>query len=392
MKEKDSKRRRGARVSGRRPYVPKGDPTPIYVSRRAALVFGIVGAVLLALLLYAAPIIPTVAFGGVTLALILSYPVGAMSRIIPRGLAIPITVLALLGAVVLAFVVLIPLLIRQLSNFDLITPEIINSANDLIMGVSGFFENTDLPVVIPDNFASNLVNDLLERTQELVERTIRGLFGIVSSAFSVGIALFGILFVAVYLLVDVRKAKAAYLKIVPARYRRDASGLWDSFGLSLSRYLGGLLFIVVIQGVLSGFALYLLGVPYFLILGAWVSLTAIIPYLGAFLGGIPAVVIALIFTSPTTAVLTVIVYIAIQQLEGNLLTPRIQGRAVQVHPIIVLFAVIGGGQLAGLVGILFAVPALAVVKVSIDFLRARVRTKPEESEKPGVGGGEPGAG
>lgn len=382
-----AKGRRGAKVGAarRRPYAPQGSPTPIFVSRRTILVLGIIGIAFLAFVLYAAPIIPTVAFGGVTLALILSYPVGALSRVMPRGIAILITVLALIGAVALAFVVLIPLLIRQLSNFDLITPEILQSANNLIMGVSDFFENTDLPVVIPDNFVSNLVNDLLERTQELVERTIRGLFGLVSSAFSFGVALFGILFVAVYLLVDVRKAKAAYLKIVPGRYRRDARSLWDSFGLSLSRYLGGLLFIVVVQGVLSGVALYLLGVPYFILLGAWVSLTAIIPYLGAFLGGIPAVVIALILTSPTTAVLTVIVYIAIQQLEGNLLTPRIQGRAVQVHPIIVLLAVIGGGQLAGLAGILFAVPTLAVAKVSIDFLRARVRTKPEEMELPGVG-------
>lgn len=383
---KGAKGWRGARASRRRPYVPKGVPTPIYVSRRVALAAGIVGAVLLALLLYAAPILPAIAFGGITLALILSYPVAAMSRVMPRGLAILITVLAFLGAIVLAFVVLVPMLIRQLSNFDLITPEIIAGANNFITGASDYFENTDLPVVIPDNFASNLVNDLLERTQQLVERTIRGLFGIVSSAFSLGIALFGILFVAVYLLVDARKAKAAYLKIVPRTYRRDASGLWDSFGLSLSRYLGGLLFIVVIQGVFSGFALYLLGVPYFIILGAWVSLTAIIPYLGPFLGGIPAVIVALIFTSPTTAVLTVVVYIAIQQLEGNLLTPRIQGSAVRVHPIIVLLAVIGGGQLAGLVGILFAVPTLAVVKVFVDFLRARVRTRPEESAGAGSRG------
>jgi predicted PurR-regulated permease PerM len=382
VKAKGSKSRRFG-VARRKPYVPRASPTPIFVSRRTLLVLGIIGLALLAFVLYAAPVVPTVAFGGVTLALILSYPVAALSRIMPRGLAIFVTVLALIGAVVLAFVVLIPLLIRQLSNFDLITPEIIASANAFITSVSEYFENTDLPVVIPDNFVSNLVNDLLERAQELVERTIRGLFGLVSSAFSVGIALFGILFVAVYLLVDVRKAKAAYLKIVPRRYRRDASGLWDLFGLSLSRYLGGLLFIVLIQGILSGFALYLLGVPYFILLGAWVSLAAIIPYLGAFLGGIPAVVIALIFTSPTTAVLTVIVYIAIQQLEGNFLTPRIQGRAVQVHPIVVLLAVIGGGQLAGLVGILFAVPTLAVAKVFMDFLRLRVRTKPEEEPAAG---------
>jgi predicted PurR-regulated permease PerM len=168
--------------------------------------------------------------------------------------------------------------------------------------------------------------------------------------------------------------KAAFLQAAPKRYRRDALQLWEAFGVSLSRYLGGLLFVVVIQGVLAGLALWILGVPYAILLGAWVSLTAIIPYLGAFLGGIPAVLVALIFEGPTTAVLTVVAYVLIQQLEGNFLTPRIQGRALHMHPIIVLLAVIGGGQLAGLLGVIFAVPTLAVLRVFFDFFRARIRT------------------
>ncbi|MGB3633239.1 MAG: AI-2E family transporter, partial [Rubrobacteraceae bacterium] len=70
----------------------------------------------------------------------------------------------------------------------------------------------------------------------------------------------------------------------------------------------------------------------------------------------------------------IIVYTAIQQLEGNVLTPRIQGQALHVHPILVLFAVIAGGQLAGLTGIIFAVPTLAVIRVFFDFFRVRLRT------------------
>jgi predicted PurR-regulated permease PerM len=84
--------------------------------------------------------------------------------------------------------------------------------------------------------------------------------------------------------VDARKVKATYLKAAPARYRRDARDLWNAFGESLSRYLGGLVFVVVIQGVLAFVALYLIGVRYAILLGVWVSVTAIIPYLGAFSG------------------------------------------------------------------------------------------------------------
>jgi predicted PurR-regulated permease PerM len=177
--------------------------------------------------------------------------------------------------------------------------------------------------------------------------------------------------------------KAAYLRTVPAHYRRDARDLWNAFGESLSRYLGGLVFVVVIQGVLAFVALYLIGVRYAILLGVWVSVTAIIPYLGAFLGAIPAVIVALVFGSSnfgsptTTAILTIVAYILIQQLEGNVLTPRIQGQALHVHPILVLLAVIAGGEIAGLTGVVFAVPALAVLRVFFDFIRVRLRTRPE---------------
>ena len=167
------------------------------------------------------------------------------------------------------------------------------------------------------------------------------------------------------------------MKSAPHRYRHDAWELWEAFGTSLSRYLGGLAFVILIQGVLAGLALYFLDVQYALLLGVWVSLTAIIPYLGAFLGAVPAVILAAFADNPvTTVVLTILVYTAIQQLEGNVLTPRIQGQALHVHPILVLFAVIAGGQLAGLIGIVFAVPALAVARVFFDFFRVRVRTEP----------------
>jgi predicted PurR-regulated permease PerM len=238
-------------------------------------------------------------------------------------------------------------------------------------------------LVPPERFMAGLLEDLFDRAREIIEGMLGGLVGFISGAFTFGVALFGILFVAVYLLADVRKVKAAYLKAAPARYRRDARDLWDAFGVSLSRYLGGLVFVILIQGVLAFLALKILGVPYAILLGAWVSITAIIPYLGPFLGGIPAVLVALIFESPTTAVLTVVAYVLIQQFEGNFLTPRIQGNALQVHPIIVLLAVIGGAQLAGLAGVVFAVPALAVVRVFFDFFRVRLRTSrnPEVPER-----------
>jgi predicted PurR-regulated permease PerM len=363
-------KRTGARDSGgsARP------PTPIFVPPRVMAIIVVLGLAVLAYVLYAAPSILIVALGGTALAILLSFPVRALGQVMPRGMAILVTFLGLIGLVTLALVFLVPLLVRQLRNFILITPAIANNANDFLLSlIEPLAESGLLPIPAEDVMAG-LVQNLFERARDVIEGLLGGLVGIISGALNFGIVVFGMIFVAAYLLADVRKVKASYLKAAPRRYRRDALELWEAFGVSLSRFLGGLFFVVVIQGVLAGLALWVLGVPYAILLGAWVSLTAIIPYLGAFLGGIPAVLVALVFESPTIAVLTVVAYVLIQQLEGNVLTPRIQGRALHVHPIIVLLAVIGGGQLAGLAGVIFAVPALAVFRVFFDFFRARIRT------------------
>ena len=114
-------------------------------------------------------------------------------------------------------------------------------------------------------------------------------------------------------------------------------------------------------------------VPYALALGAWVSVTAVIPYLGAWLGAIPAIVVAF-SVSWSAVMLTAVIFLAIQQLEGNVLTPKIQGENLDVPAIIVFLAVIVGGGLAGLLGVIFAVPIVATVKVLFDFFRARLTT------------------
>ena len=379
-KDRWARRSRGKRREAESGSV--GYLTPIPVSSRVWIGIVVVGVALFGLLLYAAPTVPAVALGGVALAIVLSFPVRALSHLMPRGLAILLTVVAMLGLISLGFFFLVPLLIEQLSTLVRNTPRIANSANQLLLDVINALNERQLvPGSDPEEFGRRLVTDLFDRAQNLTENLLRSLLGFIPRVFNFGVTLFGIIFVAIYLLVDVRKVKATLLRTAPAHYRHDARDLWDAFGESLSRYLGGLVFVVMIQGVLAAGALYLLGVRYAILLGVWVSVTAIIPYLGAFLGGIPAVIVALVFGSPnfesstTTAILTIVAYVLIQQLEGNFLTPRIQGQALQVHPILVLLAVIAGGELAGLAGVIFAVPALAVFRVLFDFFRVRLRRR-----------------
>jgi predicted PurR-regulated permease PerM len=326
------------------------------------------------MIMWFSPTVPVVLLGGFAVALVLSFPVRWLSHIMPRWLAMLITFLVLLGLGLLAFLILIPILVVQLISFVKAAPGIVTSARHTLVNLLQPFADYGLLKGTPDEFLGELGQDLLDLGRSVGKNILGGLVGFVSSTISLVLSLFGVLFVSVYLLANVRNIKATYLMSAPKRYRRDAAELWDSEGISLSRYLSGLGLDMIIQGAISTVGLFFLGVPYALLLGTWVALTAIIPYLGAWLGAIPAVLVALTI-SPGKAVLTALLYLIIQQVEGNVLQPRIQGQALNMPSILIFLGVIAGAEIAGFLGILFAVPTMAVLKVLYDFLRVRLTTE-----------------
>ena len=350
-------------------------PTPIVISPRVR--WTLVGAALIALivLLRAAPDVLGVALGGFTLALVLSFPVRFLSYFMPRGLAILTTFFVMIGAIGLALLILVPLLIDQLTALIAATPGIALWAEERIRDdILRPLRERGWLTSEPEQLFADAQDAIFARAQTVAQTLLRSLLSWATQVVNILFQVFGVIFVAVYLLADTRKLKAAYLWAVPSAYRYDALELWHDFGHSLSRYLSGLFIVIIIQGLLTGIALSAIGVPYAVVLGVWVSITSILPYIGAWLGAIPAITIAA-FISPKTAILTVLLYLGIQQLEGNVLTPRIQGDALRVHPILVFLAVIAGSQLAGLQGAIFAVPTLAVLRVLFDFFRRRLRVQ-----------------
>ena len=359
-----------------RPSEDAVPPTPIWISYRLQITL-IIGAFLLLLLaVWRVPGVLTIVLGGVGLALILSHPVGWLSRVMPRGLAILMALLLLLGGIALALAVLIPLLIDQLTELIAAWPGI---QDTLIRLLDEATEGLRTRGLLPEEGASlsdRLRADLSVQAQAIATGLLGGLLGVASGAAGVAVQVFAILFIAIYLLVDVRKVRDAFIGLPPERYRADTDALWHAFGVSMSRYLSGVVFVAAFQGGLSAVALWALGVPYALLLGVWVALTSVIPTFGAWLGAVPAVLLA-ITQSTTTAVLTVLLYVLIQQVESNILTPRVQGQAAHVHPIVVLLTVIWTAQALGLLWSALAVPALVVVRVLFDFFRLRLRVRPE---------------
>ncbi len=370
--EGTAKQRRVLKGSKAEPDVT-ADPTPIRISRRTRTALLLAVLALLAYVVYLVPDLLSTTIGGIALALVLSFPVRALSRFVPRGIAILLSFLLVIGLVLLAALFFVPFLVEQFASLVGAVPYVVGVAEQYLSDALNVLQDRGFLPSDPDQIASRVRDDLTNAARAVAGSVLGGVFGFVYGTFSFALTLFGVVFVGAYLLADVRRFEAAYLRATPRAYRRDALTLWNAFGFSLSRYLSGLALVLVIQGTVSAVGLFLLGVPYALVLGAWVSITAIIPYLGAWIGAIPAVLVALTI-SPTTALLTAVLFLGIQQLEGNFLTPKIQGNTLHVHPVLVFLAVVVGGGLAGIVGVVVAVPTLAVLRVLFDFFRVRLRT------------------
>ncbi len=349
-------------------------PTPIPISRRMRLWLGLAAAVLLLLLLWQAPSVLSVLLGGLALALVLSFPVRLLTNVMRRSFAITLSFLGAIALLALLMAGLVPVLVEQLGALIDAAPGIAQQLDERVPSLLDALSRRGLLPGSPEEFVNTLKENLLSGIQGTARRLLGSLGGLVSGALNTVVALFGMAFVAAYLLADARSMQARVLQLSPGNYRHDVQALIVAFSDTLSRYLVGLGISLAVQGALSAIALAVLGVPYALLLGVWVAITALVPFLGAWLGAIPALLLALT-VSPTRALLTAVLFLLIQQLEGNVLTPRLQSEAVRVHPILVFLAVIAGGELAGIMGIVFAVPALAVCRVLYDFFSVRLRVQ-----------------
>jgi predicted PurR-regulated permease PerM len=170
------------------------------------------------------------------------------------------------------------------------------------------------------------------------------------------------LVISLYLLVDGPRFGKRSLAIIPSQHRAKALFLQDNTSRVLGGYLRGQLALALIIGILAGVGTGLLGLPYAVVLGVLAGLFELVPMFGPILSVVPAVLVALFMPFPTV-VWVVLLFLVIQQVENNVLAPRISGHAVGLHPLGAMFALLAGFQLAGLLGALFAVPLAGVLWV-----------------------------
>jgi predicted PurR-regulated permease PerM len=212
------------------------------------------------------------------------------------------------------------------------------------------------------------------------------------AAVSIGKTLFSVVLlfvVSVYMLLDVQRLG----RVVDRRFppRPGEQPLLMSIERSLASYVRGQAALSLIIGASAGIGLWALGAlgllphgqQYALLFGAWVAVTEIIPYLGPWLGAVPAVIYALV-VHPISALWVVLLFLGIHQIEGHIVVPNVMGNALRLHPLLVIFGLAAGAELYGLPGALIALPLLAVGRAIWEFFADRITLEPwSETEPPG---------
>jgi predicted PurR-regulated permease PerM len=309
----------------------------------------------------------------ILLSIILSAPVNYLARRgLPRTWGV-LTVIAVLAGVVWLFgLALVPAVETQSRQFAQAFPTLIEEALALANQVQSFFGLGTRIGLDPESL-STVGREVL--TGSTVS-TAAGVGLTVATALSLGVVVF---ISTVYLVIRPEPWVNGFVSLFPAGWRQRTREVLQEMYHTVQRWFIGQLAAMTFIAVFWAISLSVIGIPFALLLGIFSGLVSFIPYVGALISVVIPVLLALI-SDPFTAVWVILAFIIIQQIEGNLLQPIVMSRAVDLHPALVVFAILVMGTLFGLVGVLLAVPLMAALQVLVRELwvkgRDRIGTDP----------------
>lgn len=301
-------------------------------------------------------------FGGVT-AYILYRPVKALeNKGLKRVQAIVVIYTLSLACLGVLSYWMVPAAVAELGDLKNIYPLCVEDIQRLLTQMDGMPKPERLQIFIDDNLLRleagiyNALQNFIDTWYHLLSRLLALIFAPI---------------LAFYILCDWEKISDAVLNLLPPGSRMQVRTLYQQVDRIMVEFIKGYFLIAVTVGLLTGVWAALLGVPFPLVIGVVAGITNLVPYFGPILGGLPAIALAWTVSLRLAALMAAGILI-IQQLDANLFTPRIIGRKLGMHPLTVIFALLAGGTLFGLWGIILALPAAAVLKVVLRWAHLKI--------------------
>lgn len=279
------------------------------------------------------------------------------NRGIHRGIAVFIIYSLFFGGVGFAIYKGIPTFVKQIHDLAENVPEFAAYYQDSVDRIQN--ETSRWPPAVKQRIDDTIfgVETYLEGILSSVLTTLKA---ILNSVVTMAI----IPFIVFYMLKDIDVMKKSIWYITPSSWREHGKQFLRDVDKSLGSYIRGQLIVCVVIGILATLFLFLAEMPYSLLLGTIVGITNVIPYFGPIIGAIPAVIIAATI-SIKMVILCVVIVFTLQFLEGNILSPIIVGKSLHMHPLVIMFALIAGGEVGGILGLVVAVPVLVVLKAAV---------------------------
>lgn len=266
-----------------------------------------------------------------------------------------------ISAIIFLSVTITPKITREISNLIELLPQYSRQTNLLVNRIYTQIKQLDdispqlsgVKEVIEGNIV-NIEYEIIDVLRQLTNSIIGTLSHIVTLAL---IPIFSF-----YFLKDADYFKKKIIFLIPKSCREECINIGRDIDKLLSKFIRGQIIVAMIVGLLSTIALFILGIDFAFLIGFIAGVSNIIPYVGPIIGAIPAVVIALLDT-PAKAIWVILAFTIIQQIESAVLSPKIVGDSVGLHPIVVILSLLIGNEWYGVIGMLFAVPIAASIKI-----------------------------
>lgn len=278
-------------------------------------------------------------------------------RRMKRIAAIMLTYLAVFLALLFIFLYLLPIIHGELNQL----------VNDLPRYFAALRELVDFYDLWPTLRLSLLSQEFLSRMEGILMQLVQGMAGAIAWAVTSLINIVLAFALSFYLLRDYDLLLKEFIELFPAVKRYKVGRFISDVGTAVQGFVSGQLAVAVFLSLCISVGLYFLDISYALLIGVMAGFLGIIPYLGPIAGAVPAVFLAL-FSSPFKAVQVILLFFLLNQIEGNIISPRIVGSKVGLHPLLVILAIMIGGKVMGIAGMLLAVPLAAVVRITFLYI------------------------
>ncbi|HDI3751296.1 TPA: AI-2E family transporter [Listeria monocytogenes] len=280
-----------------------------------------------------------------------------------RGWAIALLYLVIIGLLILLFSFVIPAVKDQIVSLFKSFP----GYWDQITQKFDEFSRSSLFDQLKDKLNTNMsdiMKTLSTKGTSVINSAISSIGSIVGTVTEVVLAIVTTPLVLFYLLKDGKKLPDFLLKMLPINGRAHTRQVLGEANHQISSYIRGQIIVSLCIGILLFIGYLIIGLPYALTLAIIAACTSIVPYLGPAIAITPAIIIAIV-TSPWLLIKLIIVWCVVQLLEGKFISPQVMGKTLKVHPITILFVILVAGNLFGVLGVIFAVPGYAVLKVIV---------------------------